>query len=183
MKNWSRLRRKDAGPAENLDSQPALMTPVVSADARDMPRLSMSWPLALLGVLAVVGCSGQATDASRPRDAAASQSEHQRFPLAAPGQNVVTMTACLHRGGVHVDPVPAAFAGHMSSVSVSMGIHGGSTITFFATPAVAERFVIASGSFAGRVHRVGVVTFDLTGIRRVDRVIAECAVSLSGHLS
>jgi len=93
------------------------------------------------------------------------------------------MTACLNRGAVQVDPVPAALVGRMSVVTVSIGPHGGSSITFFASPAVAKRFVAASGSFAGRVHRAGAVTFDLTGIRRVDRVIAECAASLSGHLS
>jgi hypothetical protein len=69
----------------------------------------------------------------------------------------------------------------MSVVTVSMGTHGSSPIFFFATPNMAKRFVAASGSFVGRVHRAGSVTFDLTGIRRVDRVIAECAASLSGH--
>jgi hypothetical protein len=71
----------------------------------------------------------------------------------------------------------------MSVVTVSIGTHGGSQISFFATPNVAKQFVIASGSFAGRVHRVGAVTFDLTGIPRVDRVITECAANFSGHLS
>ena len=152
-----------------------------------MSRPSITWPLAFLGVIAVAGCAGHATTPttaeSPPRDAAPSQSNHQRFPLAAPGQNAVTMTACLNRGGVQVDPVPAAVVGRMSVVTVSIGTHGGSSITFFASPAVAKRFVVASGSFAGRVHRAGAVTFDLTGIQRVDRVIAECAASLSGHLS
>jgi hypothetical protein len=71
----------------------------------------------------------------------------------------------------------------MPVVTVSVGTHGGSQISFFATPRVAKQFVIAAGSFAGRVHRVGAVTFDLTGIPRVDRVITECAANVSGHLS
>jgi hypothetical protein len=71
----------------------------------------------------------------------------------------------------------------MSIVTVSIGTHGASQISFVATPNVAKQFVIASGSFAGRVHRVGAVTFDLTGIPRVDRVITECAANFSGHLS
>lgn len=141
----------------------------------------------LIGVLAAAGCSGHATSsASRdsvPRDTSSSQSYHQHFQLSPPGQSAVVMTACLHRGGVPVDPVPAALAGRMSIVTVSIGTHGGSQISFFATPNVAKQFVIASGSLAGRVHRVGAVTFDLTGIPRVDRVITECAANFSGHLS
>jgi hypothetical protein len=66
-------------------------------------------------------------------------------------------------------------------VTLSMGRN--SQISFFATPNIAKQFVIAAGSFAGRVHRVGRVTFDLTGIARVDRVISRCAADFGGHLS
>ncbi|MCW2645248.1 MAG: hypothetical protein JWP07_1357 [Pseudonocardiales bacterium] len=145
----------------------------------------MSWPLVLIGVLAAAGCSGHATSSasrdSLSRDTSSSQSNYQHFRLAPPGQSAAVMTACLHRGGVQVDPVPAALVGRMSIVTVSMGTHGGSQISFFATPNVAKRFVTASGSFP--VHRVGAVTFDLTGIPRVDRVIGRCAANLSGRLS
>lgn len=163
------------------------MNPAASADAGDVRRQLMSWPLTVFGVLVAVGCSGHATTStaqhSRPREVPSSQSNRHRFRLAAPGQSEVAMTACLRRNNVEIDPVPASLVGRMSSLTVSMGPHGGSTISFFATPAIAKQFVVTSGSFAGRVHRVGAVTFDLTGIRRVDRVITECAASLSGHQS
>jgi hypothetical protein len=152
-----------------------------------MRRQWMSWPLGLVGVLAAAGCSGHATSSasrdSLPRDTPSSQSNHQHFRLAPPGQSAVVMTACLHRGGVQVDRVPAALVGRLPILTVSIGTHGGSQISFWATPNVAKQFVIASGSFAGRVHRVGAVTFDLTGIPRVDRVISRCAANVSGHLS